>query len=69
MKGKYKMLLSMMILDLKQPKTDIDVYLSLLIGDLRVLMDEGVDVVDTYSGETFKTCHVILHNQCRSYIR
>jgi len=53
MKQKY-MMLSMMILGIKQPGNDIDVYLSPLIEDLRKLWDEGVDVFDGYQNETFK---------------
>jgi len=52
MKRKYIML-SMMISGPKQPGNDIDVYLSPLIDDLRVLWEEGVDVFDAYSGEHF----------------
>ena len=53
MKCKY-ILLSMMISGPRQPGNDIDVYLSPLIDDLRLLWDEGVEVVDAYSGEKFK---------------
>ncbi|XP_073226306.1 uncharacterized protein [Cicer arietinum] len=52
MKRKYIML-SMMISGPKQPGNDIDVYLSPLIEDLRMLW-EGVDVFDGYSREYFK---------------
>jgi hypothetical protein len=52
MKRKYIML-SMMISGPKQPGNDIDVYLSPLIDDLRMLWEEGVDVLDAYSGEQF----------------
>ena len=52
MKRKYIML-SMMILGPYQPGNDIDVYLSPLIDDLRLLWEEGVDVLDAYSGEHF----------------
>src|SRR3954469_3833529 len=53
MKRKYIML-SMMISGPKQPGNDIDVYLSPLIEDLRMLWEEGVDVFDGYSNENFK---------------
>lgn len=46
-----------MILDPKQLVNDINVYLSLLIEDLRVLWEEGLDINDRYSGETFKLCY------------
>ncbi|CAJ2641052.1 unnamed protein product [Trifolium pratense] len=52
MKRKYIML-SMMISGPRQPGNDIDVYLSPLIDDLKVLWEEGVDVFDSYSGEQF----------------
>ncbi|XP_057453002.1 uncharacterized protein LOC130744857 [Lotus japonicus] len=52
MKRKY-MMLSMMIPGPKQPGNDIDVYLSPLIDDLRLLWEQGVDVLDAYSGEHF----------------
>ena len=42
-----------MISGLKQPGNDMDVYLSPLIDDLRVLWEEGVDVFDAYYGEQF----------------
>ncbi|KAK2426682.1 hypothetical protein QL285_025325 [Trifolium repens] len=47
MKRKYIML-SMMISGPRQPGNDIDVYLSPLIEDLRLLWEEGVDVLDAY---------------------
>lgn len=53
MKRKYVML-SMMISGPRQPGNDIDVYLSPLVEDLRKMWDEGLDVFDGYSGETFK---------------
>ena len=53
MKRKY-MMLSMMISGPKQPGNDIDVYLSPLIEDLRLLWEEGVDVDDAYTGDNFK---------------
>nr|XP_004516691.1 uncharacterized protein LOC101514781 [Cicer arietinum] len=42
----------------KQPRNDIDVYLSPLIEDLRMLW-EGVDVFDGYSREYFKMCAML----------
>ena len=48
------MMLSMMISGPRQPRNDIDVYLSPLIEDLTKLWDEGVVVVDGYRNETFK---------------
>ena len=53
MKRKY-MMLSMMISCPKQLGNDIDVYLSPLIEDLRLLWEEGVDVDDAYTGDNFK---------------
>lgn len=43
----------------KKPGNDIDVYLSPLIEDLRILCEEGIDVDDAYSGEKFKTCAML----------
>jgi len=53
MKLKY-MMLPMMISGPRQPRNDIDVYLSPLIEDFTKLWDEGVDVFDVYQNETFK---------------
>ena len=47
MKRKY-MTLSMMISGPKKLGNDIDVYLTSLIEDLRLLWDEGVEVFDAY---------------------
>ena len=43
----------MMISTLKQSRNDIDVYLSLLIEDLRLLWDERVEVLDAYKNVNF----------------
>ena len=48
------MMLSMMISSPRQPRNDIDVYLSPLIEDLTKLLDEGFAVFDGYQNETFK---------------
>ncbi|XP_068472457.1 uncharacterized protein [Phaseolus vulgaris] len=53
MKRKYVML-SLMISGPRQPGNDIDVYLSPLVEDLKMLWEEGVDVFDGYTGESFK---------------
>ena len=58
MKKKY-MMLSTMISGPRQPKNDIDVYLSPLIEDLTKLWDEGVVVFDGYQNETFKLCAML----------
>jgi len=47
MKRKY-MMLSMMISRPRQPGNVINVYLSPLIEDLRLLWDEGIEVFDAY---------------------
>ena len=47
MKRKY-MMLSMMISRTRQPGNDIDVYLTPLIKDLRLLWDDGIEVFDAY---------------------
>ena len=46
------MMLSMMISGPKQPENDIDVYLSPLIEDFKLLWDQEVEVFDAY--EKFK---------------
>jgi hypothetical protein len=46
-------MLSMMISGPRQPGNDIDVYLSPLIEDLRMLWEEGVRVFDAYSRDYF----------------
>jgi len=43
-----------MISDLKQPGNDIDVYLSPLVEDLKLMWDQGVEVFDGFANETFK---------------
>ncbi|XP_028184604.1 uncharacterized protein LOC114371338 [Glycine soja] len=53
MKRKYIML-SMMISGPRQPGNDIDVYLTPLIGDMRKLWVDGVDVYDANQGKTFR---------------
>jgi len=58
MKRKY-MMLSMMISGPRQPGNDIDVYLSPLIDDLKLMWDQGVEVFDGFANETF-VMHVML---------
>ena len=53
MKRKY-MMLSMMISGPRQPGNDIDVYLSPLVEDLKMLWEEGVDVYDGFTRQLFK---------------
>ena len=52
-------MLSMMILGLRQPGNDINVYLNPLIEDLTKLWDEGVVVFDRYRNKTFKLCAML----------
>jgi len=58
MKRKY-MMFSMMILGSRQYENDIDVYLSPLIEDLRLLWDERIEVFDVYEKENFNL-HALL---------
>jgi len=51
------MMLSMIILGPRQPRNDIDVYLSSLIEDLRLWWDEGI-----CKGQFQFTSIVILYN-------
>ncbi|KAK9049104.1 hypothetical protein SSX86_031930 [Deinandra increscens subsp. villosa] len=53
MKRKYIMM-SLLIQGPKQPGNDIDVYLSPLIDDLKILWGPGVDMYDAYKKECFK---------------
>ena len=52
MKRKY-MLLSLLILGLKQPGNGIDIYLAALVEELVKLWNEDVSVFDTYGNKTF----------------
>lgn len=58
MKRKY-MLLTMIISRPRQFENDMDVYISPLIKDLRLLWEKGVDVDDAYSGEKFNMCAML----------
>ena len=51
MKRKY-MMLSTMISGLRQSGDDIDVYLSFLIEDLKLMWDQSVKVFDGFGNET-----------------
>ena len=53
MKRKY-MTLSMIISRPRQPRNDINVYLSPLIEDLRLLWNEGIEIFDAYEKVNFK---------------
>jgi len=53
MKRKYTML-SLIISGLRQSGNDIDVYLSPLVEDLKMLWEEGVNVFDGFTGNSFK---------------
>jgi len=58
------MMLSMMISGPRQPGNDIDVYLNPLIDDLKLLLEKGVDVYDSYSQDFFLfACNVVLHHK------
>ena len=47
------MMLSMLIFGPKQPGNDIDVYLTPLIEDLKILWENGVEVYDGYRKQSF----------------
>jgi len=70
MKQKY-MMLSMMIFGPKQPGNDIDVYLSPLIEDLKLMWDQGVEVFDGFANETFNIYECGYGNSriCKSDLR
>jgi len=61
MKRKYIML-SMIIVGLRQPGNDIDVYLTHLIEDMRKLLVDGVDVYDGNVQQTFRLRAMIFCN-------
>jgi len=44
---KQKYMLFMMISSPRQPENDTDVYLSLLIEDLKLLWDQGIEVSES----------------------
>ena len=52
MKRKFVML-TILISSPKQPGNNIDVYLALIIEDLKILWEEGVECFDGYREETF----------------
>ena len=52
-------MLSMMIFDPRQSRNGIDIYLSPLIEDLKLMWDQGFEVFDGFANETFKM-HVML---------
>ena len=56
------MMLSMIISGPRKPGDDIDVYLSPLIEDLRLLWDEGVEVFGAYQKVNFnlRACYFVL---------
>ncbi|XP_027922654.1 uncharacterized protein LOC114180542 [Vigna unguiculata] len=53
MKRKYVML-SLMISGPRQPGNDIDIYLTPLVEDLKMLWEKGVDMFDGYISDSFK---------------
>ena len=54
------MMLSVMISGPRQPGNDIDVYLSPLIEDLRLLWNEGIEVFDAYEKVNFNLRALLL---------
>ena len=57
------MMLSMMISSPKQPRNYINVYLSPVIEDFKLMWDQGVEVFDEFANETFKMHVMLLHHQ------
>ena len=53
------MMLFVMVLGPRQPRNDIDAYLSPLIEDLTKWWGEGVAMFDGYQNETFKLCALL----------
>ena len=58
MKDPY-MILSLLILECKAPENKIDVYLRLLVDDLKKLWNKGIKTYDTSMQHSFKL-HVAL---------
>ena len=58
MKRKF-MMLSLLILGPRKPGNDIDIYLALLLDDLKMLWEVGVESYDTRQQELF-TLRVVL---------
>jgi len=52
-------MLSMMTSGPKRPGTDIDVYLSPLVEDLKMLWMDGVETFDAFAFETFMMCAML----------
>jgi len=50
-----------MILGPRQHENDIDVYLSSLIEDLRLLWDQEVEVFDAYEKVNFNLCALLFY--------
>jgi len=48
------MMLSMMIFGPRKLENDIDVYLSPLIDEFKLLWDDGIEVFDEFFDESFK---------------
>ena len=46
-------ILSLLIPGPHQPENEIDIYLKLLVDELKELWEEGVETYDTYSKEHF----------------
>jgi len=60
MKRKY-MMLSMMISSANQSGNDINVYLSPLIEDLKLMWDQSVEVFDGFANETFNMHAMLIY--------
>lgn len=58
--AKYMKLLMMISLP-KQPGNDINIYLKILIKNLRILWEESVDVNGAYTNYNFKLCVMLFY--------
>ena len=53
-------MLSLLIPSPHQPGNEIDIYLKLLVNELKELWEEGVETYDAYSKEYFQMCATLL---------
>jgi len=47
------LMMTLLISEPRQPGNDIDVYLESIIEDLKIMWEEGIEVIDAYHQELF----------------
>ncbi|KAL4016479.1 hypothetical protein IC575_024131 [Cucumis melo] len=55
-----KFMLTALISGPKQPRNEIDVYLALLVDDLKILWHDGVECYDAYQDKCFRLKAILL---------